>query len=604
MQYGNSYFAIFGGILRHMKKSLANKLLAYFLLLNLISIMIMAWYAYSKAKDALLSRTFDQLVSVRIEKSKRIQDYFAQRIHEIKTLEEAALLSEGLEPKQISNTILQNPGLDAVLSNNNNYNFLYSYRDRFTHHALRNIRNGQNFQSIIFDREHLTLFDSLVHRPINQVFLVEFKNISSGNNEILFYRNFVQDGDTTLHAFSLNKEKINNIMLDHNPQNGLGNSGEAYLVGEDYLLRSNSRFEENSAYRIAANTKGVQLAFEDSTNTAVIQDYRDIKVLSSFSKLNIPQFKWVVLAEIDYKEAMIPIRSYGYSIIYITLILSLLLLGIVATLANTITASLRRLKRGTEKISEGDYTPLEDTKADGEIKDLIESYNQMLTKIKEQQENLRVARNKSISAMLDGQEIERNRLAMELHDGLAQTILAIKMRLENTAPEKAASVLLDSKDMFADLMREIRSISNDLMPAVLREFGLRMALESLLNQIKSNAEIYTSFITNMEDFKFDKKVETYLYRIAQEAANNLIKHSEATRFSILLNENEGYLFFELKDNGKGLDKDSLHKNTSGMANIQERVSLLGGIVYFYDSKPHGLHILCKIPIDKCSANED
>lgn len=578
-----------------MKKSLANKLLIYFLLLNFISIIIIGLYAYSQAKTALFSRTFDQLTSVRIEKSKRVQDYFKQRTQEIQSLSNTVFQHD---QKTLSQKIsYKNSPLQSLLINNNTYSHFYLYQNDSLYYQIKKKEGSTSLFPL--DSSQRYVLNKLIKTPREEVQIIENTSLIEGASEILIYRSFYFENDTILVAFSLDLENTNDIMLDRNPLNGLGESGEAYLVGSDNLMRSVSRFEENSTFRIKVQTEGVQRAIEDSIGTAIFNDYRDVKVLSSFSKIELPQLNWTIMAEIDYEEAMVPIRSYGYNIIYIILLLSLLLLGVVALLSNTITAPLRKLRKETEKISLGDYSPLLDIKADGEIKDLIQSYNRMLSKIKEQQENLRIARDRSISSMIDGQEIERSRLAMELHDGLAQTILAIKMRLENTAPEKAAYVLHESKDMFADLMHEIRSMSNDLMPAVLREFGLTKALDSLLSQTESNSQIQTSISTKGDFTLLNKRAETYLYRIAQEATNNVLKHAQAHHFEIELIWNQDTIVFELKDDGVGLKSDSLHQKTNGLANIQERVSVLGGIVYFYNVEPQGLRIRCEIPLKKC-----
>ncbi|RUT79164.1 sensor histidine kinase [Ancylomarina longa] len=589
-----------------MRKSLAKKLLIYFVVLNLVSILVVGVFAYTQAKDALISRTFDQLTSVRIEKKKRIEDFFQQRIHEIQAISEAEFSNinsnqsaeTGFSQKLIDHKLFSGV-FASLIASKRNFNRIYIYESDTVSFGFEiNPENG-TWDSRNLRIDHQNLFKDLIELHNKKISIHELINPKQKNQaEILLCEVITQAKHKVLIAFSINTEQLNSIMLDRNPLNGLGKSGEAYLVGEDYFLRSKSRFKENSNYTVKSYTQGVRYAFQDSIGTAIFRDYRGIKVLSSFSKIEVSNLNWAILAEIDQREAMIPIRNYGNSMFYILIILSLLLLGVVALIANTITAPIRKLLTATEKIASGVYEQMSDIKADGELMELIAAFNQMTKKIKEQQDNLQIARDKSISSMIDGQEIERSRLARELHDGLAQTILAIKMRLENTAPEDAAKVLGESKEMFSDLMHEIRSMSNDLMPAVLREFGLIKALNSLLLQIEENSAIRTSLQID-DSIKINKKAETYLYRIAQEAINNIIKHANAKNIQLSLRMKNKCLYFEISDDGKGIPKENRSKTGNGLSNIKDRISVLGGKVSFKRNNPHGLNIVCKIPLKRC-----
>jgi len=588
-----------------MRKSLANKLLIYFVVLNLLSILIVGVFAYTQAKDALILRTFDQLTSVRIEKKKRIENFFQQRIHEIQTINSTEFTEKEnrSELERLQNFVdhkLFNPAFSSLITSQQNFQNIYVYKSDSAFLGFQICEKKGELISKRLQSQHHILFIKLLNQSSETASVHELMHPQNeDSSEILICKKIKHNKQNLMLAFSVNKEVINSIMLDRNPLNGLGQSGESYLVGEDHLLRSISRFNKNSIHTIKSSTQGVRLAFQDSIGTSVFKDYRGIKVLSSFSKIDLPGLNWVILAEIDHREAMIPIRNYGNSMFYILIILSLLLLGVVAIIANTITAPLRKLRTETEKISSGSYEQVTDIKADGEIMELVTAFNQMIGKIKEQQENLQIARDTSISSMIDGQETERSRLARELHDGLAQTILAIKMRLENTAPENAATVLEESRELFSDLMHEIRSMSNDLMPAVLREFGLTNALGSLLRQIEENSSLHTELNVQNELPEISKKAETYLYRIAQEAVNNIIKHAQAKQLNIQLMQKADFLFFEIKDDGIGLPEGGIHKNSNGLSNIRDRMLILGGNVFFEEVYPHGLKVQCKIPLKNC-----
>ncbi|WP_321279268.1 histidine kinase [Marinifilum fragile] len=594
-----------------MKKSLAKKLLIYFVLLNFLSITIVGIYAYTQAKEALISRTYDQLISVRIEKKKRVENFFQQCKHDMQIISSIEFpksdktkpdysFDQNLTKKIIDHDFFRHE-FTSLITNKQNFEniFIYQSDTSFIHSSIQNPIINNNTQTLT--PQHKELFQSLLNKQSDSISVHElFASQKKFPPEILICKLIQQRKQKAVLAFQINSEIINAIMLDNNPLNGLGKSGEAYLVGKDNWLRSTSRFLEHSKLPVEASTRGVKLAFQDSTGTSIFKDYRGIKVLSSYSKLNLMGLEWVVLAEIDHQEAMVPIQNYGYNISYILIVLSLFLLGVVALIANTITAPIRKLRDETEKISSGIYEPVTDIKAEGEILELVEAFNHMTQTIKKQQENLKLAHDKSISSMIDGQESERNRLAKELHDGLAQTILAIKMRIENTAPENASIVLKESEEMFVSLMHEIRSMSNDLMPAVLREFGLVNALRGLLSQIEENSELKTVLIVDDQLPKLNKKTKTYLYRIAQEAVNNIIKHAQATQITINIHIKNDWYLFEICDNGIGLTDDFEYNQSNGISNILDRISVLGGKVLFCNNSPQGLKIQCEIPFKNCS----
>ncbi|WP_421921144.1 histidine kinase [Marinifilum sp.] len=584
-----------------MRKSLAKKLLVNFVVLNLLSILIVGVFAYKQAKDALILRTYNQLTSVRIEKQKRVEHFFQQRINEVKALcnldfqPSLQKITPELLHDKIEHSII-NKAFSSLLSNNNTYHNIYIYLSELENTAFNIDGRAESISSASITAEYKQLFSSLLAG--NGISIHElFVNTDKLHTEVLICQSIKIKQQSVVIAFSLNMDGINAIMLDRNPLNGLGESGEAYLVGEDHFLRSASRFKENAVFTLKSATKGVKLAYKDSIGSAIFQDYRGIKVLSSFSKMNLPDLNWAILAEMDHQEAMIPIRNYGNSMVYILIILSLLLLGVVSIIASNITAPIRKLQAETEKVSSGIYEPVSDIKAEGEIQELVTAFNQMTSKIKEQKENIQLAKDQSISSMIDGQETERNRLARELHDGLAQTVLAIKMHLENAATENSVEVLKKSREMLSDLLAEIRVMSNDLMPAVLREFGLKDALCSLLHQIEENTHLQTNLEVH-EDLlpQIGKKSETYLYRIAQEALSNIIKHANAGKVSIFIYQKSDFLFFKIEDDGIGLNDNK--KNGNGLSNIKERISILGGQAILKNIQPVGFRVMCKIPLSK------
>jgi len=437
----------------------------------------------------------------------------------------------------------------------------------------------------------------------NETIIYDVKNnYSSKNNSILLIRNIEnkqKQNFTIIFEISLNA--INKIMYENNPHNGLGKTGETYLVGADYFMRSSSRFKDNSIFNIKAKTEAVLSAFNDSIGTKEILDYRNIPVLSSFSKVDIKGLNWVILAEIDTKEAMIPIHLIINDILFMSLILCVLLLGLVELLSSKITAPIKKLKLASDKISEGQLGKYIDDNSNDEIGDLIIAFNKMTTQLEDQSIKLEKERKLRTKSLFNGQEIERQRLSRELHDSLGQSILALKMKFERireSSDEKRLTIITEAEELFSKIMTEIRNISNDLMPAVLREFGLLIAIKKLIREFTSNTNINVSFENNIEDKSFNKKTEVHIYRIIQEAYSNILKHSKATTIFLSLKIVENNIELTVRDNGIGFEMNQeTYIKGNGISNINERINILEGTVKITSEINEGTEIYCKIPIN-------
>lgn len=194
--------------------------------------------------------------------------------------------------------------------------------------------------------------------------------------------------------------------------------------------------------------------------------------------------------------------------------------------------------------------------------------------------------NKHFEAFINGQEQERKRIASDLHDGLAQNLVMLKMGIRNfNLPDQAQQEKLNYYSSELDTMiEETRRISHNMMPGVLVDLGLVKALKSLVADLNSNHPALRTTLSVSEPFiKLPSETEIQLYRIIQELLNNVVKHSEADSCEIRLASDPAGISMELKDNGKGFEKRSA-KTGIGLQNIQSRVSSLNGTLTI-DSTP-------------------
>lgn len=199
-------------------------------------------------------------------------------------------------------------------------------------------------------------------------------------------------------------------------------------------------------------------------------------------------------------------------------------------------------------------------------------------------------------ALVEGQTIERKRVASELHDNLGATISAIKWRLEaiNSASlnAKEQKVYESTVEMIKGAYSEIRLISHNLLPAELEKGGFKGALEKFIADINSSEKLHIVYNLEPDAIPIDKKFQLELYSIALELINNILKHANAKNIHINLYKRNLETFFEISDDGKGLNTH-LKSDGMGMKNIQNRVQALNATIE-YLPQPVGLKILIKV----------
>ncbi len=226
---------------------------------------------------------------------------------------------------------------------------------------------------------------------------------------------------------------------------------------------------------------------------------------------------------------------------------------------------------------------------------------------REIEEELQSERARRTKAMFDGQEMERRRLAKEIHDGLGQSLIAIRLIIEgkiagSTGVNKEA--LEKIRSLIDRTISDARLMSNNLMPSVLHEFGLVTALRQLCDHVRQSSRIEVDFDVEYSKFMLSTLQTVYLFRIAQEAINNILKHSMATKMRVFIEQSESELFLNISDNGKGIDLKKMTQNSgNGLYNIRERVQLLKGKFEFQSEPSKGTSIHIIVPNWRLVANE-
>jgi PAS domain S-box-containing protein len=205
-----------------------------------------------------------------------------------------------------------------------------------------------------------------------------------------------------------------------------------------------------------------------------------------------------------------------------------------------------------------------------------------------------------MDAILKGQEKERQRIAADLHDSIQPLLSTIKRKVESfksftkdLSKEKKQEYQKINSLLNQSLV-EIKSISYNLVPPTLKDFGLINTLQDLCENMDLSGKATVHFIASNMDEKLNNDKEMGLYRIAQELLTNSLKHSEADHITLQLIGHEDSVILIIEDDGIGFD-NNMRKAGLGMKNIFTRVKNLGGVVDIDSVKGRGSTIIVEVP---------
>ncbi|MBM7581513.1 two-component system sensor histidine kinase DegS [Caldicoprobacter guelmensis] len=214
--------------------------------------------------------------------------------------------------------------------------------------------------------------------------------------------------------------------------------------------------------------------------------------------------------------------------------------------------------------------------------------------------------------IITAQEQERQRLARDIHDGPAQSLSNVVLKCElcekllERDVERAKQQIGELKQLVKSSLQEIRRIIFDLRPMSLDDLGLVPTLERYVATFIEETGIDVTFeVYDFDKKSVDKVVEVAVFRIIQEALNNIKKHSRATRASIKMYIKDGSLIVRIVDNGIGFDKEkmeeqkraNIHEGGFGIYGMKQRAELLKGKLTIQSQEGKGTVVLLQIPID-------
>ncbi|MBT8136567.1 MAG: sensor histidine kinase [Gammaproteobacteria bacterium] len=205
------------------------------------------------------------------------------------------------------------------------------------------------------------------------------------------------------------------------------------------------------------------------------------------------------------------------------------------------------------------------------------------------------------------QEEERRRLARELHDGIGQTLTALKnqlgrlhIRYEKADPDLVEG-LSDSVELVSTALDDTRELSRLLRPAVLDDLGLEAALSWLARTLNQRTTLQINVDCDVGEARFEPDVETLVFRIVQESLTNVVKHGNAPEARVIVDTPGDYLRARIEDDGAGFDvraalQASDNPQSAGLRGMRDRVELFGGQLRINSTPGSGTVVELTVPL--------
>jgi len=229
-----------------------------------------------------------------------------------------------------------------------------------------------------------------------------------------------------------------------------------------------------------------------------------------------------------------------------------------------------------------------------------------------ERERIRVGQERAAltTRLIQVQDDERQRIAQNLHDDIGQQHTAIRLKLERllqcTADEPARQLMTELRQMFARLDQRVHFVATELRPSAL-DLGLVSAVDQFVQEWSDTFRVPVSFLSHVPSHvRFATNVETQLYRITQEALNNVAKHAAAQNVSVIIDVRDEELVLVVEDDGRGFEVGNIATGRSsfGLVGMRERAQVVGGRFSVESAAGHGTSVFVHVPLDRRDRSHD
>ncbi|HLF28977.1 MAG TPA: histidine kinase [Anaerolineae bacterium] len=317
----------------------------------------------------------------------------------------------------------------------------------------------------------------------------------------------------------------------------------------------------------------------------------------------VPSAGWGLIIAEPWEDAVNPLLRTSLLTPLALVPAYLIAVAAIVFVARRVIRPLQQLGRQADRAGQGDYGALaQPIEGVAEVQALHATLAQMAEQIRRYQRSIQ----SYAAAVTRSQEEERSRLARELHDETVQALIALDQRIQMVEralarnPQAAPDKLADLRTMTASTIQEVRRVIRALRPIYLEDLGLLPALEMLTQAMGSETGLETAFVAEGEPRRLAPERELALYRVVQEALNNIVKHARATRVEVKVTYGD-VLRVSVTDDGIGFSvperADALTElGHFGLVGMRERAELIGAQLTIRSAHGSGMTVELKAPL--------
>ncbi len=484
---------------------LRQKLFISFLVIGLLPAIILGIFSLNLATEALNVQAYNQLTSIRSIKKQQIESYFDERQGDLNMLIESIRGQIGRNPNaSVSELGEQNSAYFEKFINTYGYYDLFLIDDRGE--VFYSVTKEADYQTNLVDGKFSNSGLGQLFKKVQQektYHLSDFKPYQPSNNDpaafIAMSLSFENHPQLVI-ALQLSSQKIGEIMQQ---RDGMGETGESYLVGEDLRMRSDSFLDPEhhslkasfagTVEKNGVDTEASKAALSGEESTRIVLDYNNNPVLSAYTPLTIQDVKWALMVDIDEAEAMLPVKKLQWIIGLIFLISLIAITAVAFYVAKKITHPLGgepdQMQLITEQIAAGDLTvefcdSREKTGVYGAMSKMSKNLLGLMTRIIGVIDELSNAANQASStAEQSNQSIRAQQVDIEN--------VSCAMTQMSTTIEQVAN----SAKSVADSTQQVESMSKMAHSQVTDTI---VVIESLSNEIDTAAKVISSVEENSQ----------------------------------------------------------------------------------------------------------
>ncbi len=320
------------------------------------------------------------------------------------------------------------------------------------------------------------------------------------------------------------------------------------------------------------------------------------------------RYNGVLVIDFSTREAEQKLRAISGEILAKAgMSLVTVLIVLCALMNRLVILRLDKLAAATAALAEGAESPAtRAVEGSDEIGQLGAAFNCMVEKLRlhqravEEKEQARVA---LLEKIVKVQEEERGKLSRELHDQLGQSLAALLYSAQSNAEgaSEPGSPCGNCEGKIRDLIHEVHHLAWEMRPAILDDFGLDIALQTYIEEVSKRSSIAIDYqpLSAPGLGRLPGAIEVTLYRVAQEAIVNVMRHSGATWASVILLRQQYDIVLLVEDNGRGFERQSVRTSTKsglGLLGINERVAFCGGTFLVESTIDQGTTVRVRIPL--------